>query len=101
MTSLRKYPLVLVALNQDQMTKAKIVCGSRSRPTHALLCGPYGQIIGTEKHCMKYFVAWKDIFKSLFSKAVETDVHPIDDFDSTFDLVNILSEADDRRRRDR
>ncbi len=94
----RKYPLTLVTLNQDQITKAKTFSGGRSRPTHALLCGPYGQIIGTKKHCMKYFVAWRDIFKSLFSDALETDGHPVDDFDSTFNLVNILIEEDDRRK---
>ena len=48
---------------------------------------------------MRYFVVWKDIFKSLFATAAETDDHPIDDFGSTFDLVNILIEEDDRRKR--
>ena len=93
--------MVLVTLNKDQVAKAKIVRGPRSRPTHALLCGPYGQIIGTQKHCMRYFVVWKDIFESLFATATETDDHPIDDFRSTLDLVNILIEEDDRRKRGR
>ena len=28
------------------------------RITHALVCGPYGQMFGTERQCLKYFTAW-------------------------------------------
>ena len=102
----RKHNLVLVKLDPIQITRAKEANGSRKRITHALLCGPYGQIFGTEKHCLKYFTAWdpkrrievspgkfRAIFPTLFDKAVRTDRHEIIDYESTFGLVEKLIEA--------
>ena len=39
-----KHDLTLVALNQEQITKAKEVNGKRKQITHAVICGPYGQL---------------------------------------------------------
>ena len=73
-------------LNPDQISRAKHANGSRKRITHALMCGPYGQMFGTEKQCLKYFTLWdpayrievapgkfKSMFSGLFAKAVRTD----------------------------
>ena len=51
------YPLVLGALNDEQIVQAKAANGPRTRPTHALVCGPYGQIVGTDLQCRKYYEA--------------------------------------------
>lgn len=95
-------PLILVALTPDQIARAKEANGQRKRITHALLCGPYGQLFGTEKQCRKYFTVWnpapgkfRAIFPHVFSKAIETDTHEIVDFTSTDDLVSILIEVED------
>ncbi len=93
-----RVPLILVTLNQEQITKAKEINGKRKRITHALLCGPYGQIFGTEKQCLKYYTVWKEIFPALFSEARRTDVYEIANFETTFDLVNKLIEADDAEK---
>ena len=101
-------PLILVALTPDQIAQAKEINGKQKRITHALLCGPYGQLFGTEKQCRKYCNAWnpayrvevsagkfRALFPGLFSKAIETSTHEIVDFNSTFNLVNILIEAEE------
>ncbi len=90
-----KHSLILVALNQEQISKAKEVNGNRKQITHALICGPFGQIFGTEKQCMKYYSAWIEVFPLLFDKGIETDSHEISDYRSTFNLVNKLISAHD------
>ena len=103
------HDLVLVKLNPSQIAQAKAANGERKRITHALLCGPHGQIFGTEKQCRKYFSAWdpacktevspgkfQATFPNLFRKAIEVERCPINAFESTFNLVNILMEAQDR-----
>ena len=105
----RKYNLIMVKLDPNQVTKAKNTNGARKRITHALLCGPYGQMFGTEKQCLKYFTAWdpqnrievspgkfKAIFPTLFDKAVRTDKYHIANYKSTFNLVMKLIEASER-----
>ncbi|KOO09160.1 hypothetical protein [Vibrio hepatarius] len=90
--------LILVKLSDEQIEQAKLVNGQRKRITHALLCGSYGQIFGTEQQCLKYYTAWKDVFQELFieSKTVQAcDVH---NYESTFNLVNILMSASDKRK---
>ena len=80
-----KHNLTLVILTREQITQAKEANGSRKRITHALVCGPYGQMFGTEKQCLKYFTAWdpdhrievapgqyEALFGDLFDKAVKT-----------------------------
>ena len=102
----RKHPLILVKLTQDQISRAKEINGSRKRITHALLCGPYGQIFGTEKQCLNYFTAWdpnrrieiapgrfRAMFPTLFNKAVRTDRYEITDYATTFGLVEKLISA--------
>ena len=73
-----------------------------------MICGPYGQIFGTEKQCLKYFTAWdpaytievapgkhQAMFPNLFDRAVKTDRHEITDYRSTWDLTETLIHADD------
>lgn len=88
-----RVPLTLVTLSPAQIAKAKEVNGTRKQITHALICGPYGQIFGTEKQCLKYFLVWVDIFPELFSKKVRTDIYEIADFKTTSRLVYKLIEA--------
>lgn len=90
-----KYNLVLVTLNEDQIEKSKDVNGKRKQITHALICGPHGQIFGTEKQCRKYFSVWVDIFPFLFDKKSETDEYKISNYESNFNLVNKLSKLHD------
>jgi len=90
-----KEKLILVTLNAEQVEKAKEVNGKRKQITHALICGSHGQIFGTKKHCDKYFSAWKEIFKDLFNQSIEVDDYEISDFESTFDMVNILIDIQD------
>ena len=52
------YNLTLVTLTPGQIAMAKDANGVRKTITHALICGPHGQIFGTEKQCRKYWVAW-------------------------------------------
>ena len=98
-----KHNLTLVTLTPSQITKAKEINGKRKRITHALIRGPYGQIFGTEKQCLKYWTAWDPktrievspgrfaaIFPKLFNKAVKTDNYEIADFETTLNLVNKL-----------
>ena len=87
------HSLVLAALNDDQIAKAKQANGIRKRITHALICGPYGQMFGTEKQCMKYYSVWVEIFPLLFSQGVRTDGYEIVDFKTTPDLVGKLLDA--------
>ena len=76
-----RHDLVLVPLSQDQIAKAKEAHGKRKRITHALLCGPYGQLFGTEKQCLKYYEVWSAIFPQLFKQAYQAeDYAAIDDF---------------------
>lgn len=88
--------LILVALNEEQIGKAKEVNGARKQITHALLCGSNGQIFGTEKQCRKYYSVWSNIFPNIFSEALESSNQEITDYTSTFDLVNILITKNDQ-----
>ncbi len=90
-----KHNLILVTLNQLQSEKAKKINGPRKTMTHALLCGPYGQIFGTEKYCRKYYSAWSRIFPYIFNKAIEVSEYDILNFETTFNLVIKLIEAND------
>lgn len=87
--------LLLVTLTPDQIAKAKQANGKRKQITHALVCGPYGQIFGTEKFCSKYFDVWVEIFPLIFSRRVKTGRHSIRDFKSTSDMVTKLIEVHD------
>ena len=105
-------PMILVTLTDDQIAKAKAANGPRKRITHALLCDPYGQIFGTEIQCRKFFEAWRPDrhfevqpgqwiargFPHLFDEARITQSHDIRDFETTFDLVNILVSAEELSR---
>ena len=101
-----KYNLTLVILTQEQIAQAKKANGSRKRITHALVCGPHGQMFGTEKQCLKYFTAWdpdhrievapgqyEALFGDLFDKAVKTIAYAISDYRTTSELVTRLMEA--------
>ena len=90
--------LVLVRLSAEQISKARAVNGPKRKITHAVLCGNYGQLFGTEKQCRPYFSAWAQIFPLLFSPAVEADSFEIVDYKSTFNLVIKLIGASDALR---
>ncbi|MEM7589095.1 MAG: hypothetical protein AAF320_02910 [Myxococcota bacterium] len=90
-----KHDLILVALNHEQIVKAKEINGKRKRITHALICGPYGQLFGTENCCSGYYYAWGNNFSSLFTRRVKTNKHEITDFECTFNLVVKLAAAHD------
>ena len=109
-----KCNLILVTLSPDQILRAKEINGKRKRITHALLCGPYGQLFGTEKQCLKYFTVWdpeyrievssgnfKPLFPGLFDKAVKTDKYEITQYESTWNLVEKLIEASDALQSDK
>ena len=101
-----KHNLILVALDAEQIARAKEANGHRKRITHALVCGPYGQMFGTEKECLRYFTAWdpdhrievapgqfRALFADLFDKAVRTIAYPITDYRTTPDLAARLMDA--------
>ncbi len=88
--------LVLLKLSNEQIALAKQANGHRQKITHALLCGKYGQMFGTGKRCGKYYRAWEHVFGHLFDQVYETEMHPIECFESTFNLVMLLIEDDDR-----
>ena len=103
------YRILLVRLTADQIEKAKAANGRRRRITHALLCGQYGQIFGTETQCRKYFEVWrpeyrfevrpgyfKSMFPDLFSDGAEMQTDDIPDYKTTFNLVTRLIEAQQR-----
>ena len=101
-----KHNLTLVVLTQEQIARAREANGSRKRITHALVCGPYGQMFGTKRQCLKYFTLWDpDLrievapgmfqapFADLFDKAVKTTAYAISDYRTTPDLARRLTVA--------
>ncbi|AQT62337.1 hypothetical protein [Cellvibrio sp. PSBB023] len=90
-----KYNLTLVTLNESQIEKAKEINGRRKTITHALICGPHGQIFGTETYCRKYYSVWCKIFPYIFDKSIEVCEHEISNYETTFNLVNKLIEIHD------
>lgn len=90
--------LVFVALDAEQIAKAKAENGQRKRITHALVVGSYGVMFGTEKQCLKYYSVWKDIFKDLFGKCYETDQYNLTTYTSSGNVVMDLIEESDRRK---
>jgi len=90
-----KNNLILVTLNQTQRDKAKEENGPRKKITHALMCGPHGQIFGTEKYCRKYYSAWRKLFPYIFDKAIEVSEYDIMDYETTCDLVTKLIKVHD------
>jgi hypothetical protein len=85
--------LLFAALTPEQIQLAKARHGGRKQITHAVLCGPFGQLFGTRKHCEKYYSAWRDIFANLFDGSEETTTAEIADYATTFNLVNVLFAA--------
>ena len=93
-----KNSLILVALNNEQIEQAKAANGHRKKITHALLCGSFGQIYGTEKQCLKYYSVWKEIFQNLFEESKIVHDCKVTKYESTIDLVNILISASDSKK---
>ena len=92
--------LVLVKLNEEQRRWARDARPtSKKNITHAVLCGPYGQLFGTEIQCRDKFDLWRIVFKRLFRRAYESDNCVLTDYTSTADLVAILIDEDDCRRK--
>ena len=101
-----KHNLTLVILTPEQMARAGEANGSQKRITHALVCGPYGQMFGTEQQCRKYFTAWNPdhrievapgqyqaLFGDLFDQAVKTTAYALSDYRTTPDLAARLMET--------
>ena len=101
----------ITVLSPEQIAKAKEANSTRKKITHALICGPHGQMFGTEAQCLKYWEAWnprqkievskgqcRAIFPDVFHRAVKTANYPISNFATTFDLVNILMDLQDGRK---
>ena len=101
-----KHNLTLVVLTREQIARAREANGRRKRITHALVCGPYGQMFGTEQECLKYFTLWdpdhrievapgqfQALFAGLFDRAVKTTAYAIGDYRTTPDLATRLMEA--------
>ena len=101
-----KHNLTLVILTPDQIAGAREANGGRTRITHALVCGPYGQMFGTERECRKYFTLWdpdhrievapgqcRALFADLFDRAVTTTAYAIGDYRTTPELAARLMEA--------
>ena len=106
-----KHNLTLVILTPEQIGRAREANGRRKRITHALVCGPYGQMFGTERQCRKYFTLWdpalwdpdhrievapgqyRALFADLFDRAVTTTAYAINDYRTTPDLAARLMEA--------
>lgn len=108
-----KHNLTLVILTAEQIARAKEANGRRKRITHALVCGPYGQMFGTERECLKYFTEWdpdhrievapgqfRALFADLFDAAVKTTAYPITDYRTTPALATRLMEASGTAPRD-
>lgn len=96
MKRFKRHDLVLVKLDKKQIEKATLV--NRDYPekiTHALLCGPYGQILGSEDHCLKYYSSWLEVFPFLFAKRKKVKRAKIINYKTTFDLVNDLFAVQD------
>ena len=101
-----KHNLTLVILTPEQIARAKEANGSRKRITHALVCGPYGRMFGTERQCLKYFTEWdpdhrievapgqfRALFADLFDEAVKTTAYPLSNYRTTPDLATRLMTA--------
>jgi hypothetical protein len=87
--------LVLVSLNEEQITKAKKENGKRKQITHALVVGTYGIMFGTEKQCRKYYSAWRDIFKHLFGRCHEANTYDLNTFTCSGNVVlDLIAESD-------
>jgi hypothetical protein len=88
-----KHSLLFVKLTVDQIELAKKVNGMGKKISYALLCGPHGQLFGTEIQCRKYFSVWKNIFPLLFADSREVENVSIENFKTTDSLVMILIAA--------
>ena len=93
-------------LTPEQIARAREANGRRKRITHGLVCGPYGQMFGTERQCGKYFTLWdpdhrievapgqyRALFAELFDRAVTTTAYAIGDYRTTPGLAARLMEA--------
>lgn len=87
--------VILAELQPEQIKKAKIANGQRKKITHAVICGEYGQMFGTERQCRKYYVAWSRVFPYVFDGGKEIKGHEPTSYESTFDLVNIIGAEND------
>ena len=101
-----KHNLTLVILTREQIGRARAANGGRRRITHALVCGPYGQMFGTERQCLKCFTLWdpdhrievapgqhRALFADLFDRAVTTTAYAFRDYRTTPDLATRLMEV--------
>jgi len=101
-----KHNLTLVILTREQIARAREANGRRKRITHALVCGPYGQMFGTERQCLKYFTPWDPghrievapgqywaLIADLFDRAVTTTAYALRVYRTIPDLAARLMEV--------
>ena len=82
----KEEPLVFVRLNGEQIVRAREANEKPKGITHALVCGRYGRMFGTEKQCQKHYKLWRGEFAPRFSGSFRTSSYSIKDFESTSDL---------------
>jgi hypothetical protein len=90
--------LILISLNDEQISKSKEENGKRKQITHALVCGKYGVMFGTEKQCRKYYSVWKEIFKHIFERCHETDKYNLNTYRCSGNVVMQLIYESDKQK---
>lgn len=85
----------LIRLSSDQISQAKKANGESLQITHAVVCGEYGQLFGTEKQCRKYYSAWSSIFPHIFSGGEEIEQFKFVTYKTTPELVMVLIDCHD------
>jgi len=88
--------LILVKLDNDQILKFQAANDTKMKITHALLCGSFGQIFNSEKHCRQRYESWSKMFSGIFSEISESGSHEINDYTKTHNLViKLFSKRDE------
>ena len=82
--------LIMAALDDEQVAKAKQANGKNRRITHVVICGDYGRVFGTYNQCARHFSFFKNTFKKLFFEAKIVDSCRINDYQDTFEIENVL-----------
>ena len=91
----KRHDLVVVKLNKNQIGKAKKAHAKHEKITHVLLCGPYGQLFGTEDFCTKRAITWLEVFPYIFKKRKKISRAKLSNYESTWDLVGTLITVQD------
>lgn len=84
--------VLLVRLSRAQSEAARKANCNQKDYTHAVICGEYGQLFGTETFCRKYFNSWARIFPLIFDGGAEINSMEIHNFSHTADLAETLGD---------